>query len=271
MQSAYQSYGTSNIHYLHFGSGDDVILALHGYGEHAGSFGFLEKQVHAGFRLIAIDLPYHGNTLWNEERPITNTDLFNIFQQILDQLCVGISAFILMGYSMGGRLALSFTETYPDSVLRLVLLAPDGLKINFWYWLATQTKTGNRLFHFTMKRPFWILKWLQFSKRFHLLNKSIYKFVQYYLHDQKIRDQLYHRWTCLRLCRPDLNKIRLIIRKKELPVRILYGKHDRIILSVRGRNFSQGIEAYCQIHIINEGHYVLQKKWAAEITALVTT
>lgn len=271
MQSSYLSYGTSVIHYFHFGSGKSVILALHGYGEHAGSFNFLDRFTNNGFRLIAIDLPFHGDTLWNETRPFTNTDLHNIFFSILKQLGIEEFQFTLMGYSMGGRLALSFTENFPEKVSRLVLLAPDGLKLNFWYWLATQTHTGNRLFRYIMNSPSGVLKCLHWFKRFHLLNKSVYKFIQYYLHDEKVRDQLYNRWTCLRLCRPDLNKIRSIIKLKGLPVRILYGKHDRIILSGRGRIFSRGIEQYCQLRIINAGHEVLHKSWAEEITALLTT
>ncbi|MEJ7736164.1 MAG: alpha/beta hydrolase [Chitinophagaceae bacterium] len=269
MESSCLSYGTSHVHYLHFGSGDDIILALHGYGGHAGSFTFLEKSITSGFRLIAIDLPFHGNTLWNEKRPLTNDDLATIYDDIFKQLGIKAAHFTLLGYSMGGRLALSFTETFPDKVSRLVLLAPDGLKLNFWYWLATQTRTGNRLFQFTMNRPLWLMQWMQFSKR--LLNKSVYKFVQSYLHEEMVRDQLYNRWTCLRLCKPDLDKIRSIIKKRQLPVRILYGKHDRIIVSGRGLTFSRGIEEYCHLHIVNAGHCVLHRSWAAEITGLLTT
>jgi pimeloyl-ACP methyl ester carboxylesterase len=47
--------------------------------------------------------------------------------------------YLLMGFSLDGRIALSVLELMPAGVSRLVLLAPDGLKINFWYWLSTQT------------------------------------------------------------------------------------------------------------------------------------
>jgi hypothetical protein len=43
----------------------------------------------------------------------------------------------------------------PEQIEKLVLLAPDGLKVNFWYWLATQTWLGKNSFCFTMKHPGW--------------------------------------------------------------------------------------------------------------------
>ena len=48
-------------------------------------------------------------------------------------------------------------------------------------------------------------------------------------------------------------------------VRLIYGKHDRIILASRGEKFRKGIEEYCDLSVISSGHQVLHEKNAVEI------
>jgi pimeloyl-ACP methyl ester carboxylesterase len=194
-----------------------------------------------------------------------------VLEEIFNALGIHSRQFILVGYSMGGRIALSLLEQIPESISRLILLAPDGMKMNFWYWLATQTSSGNRLFRFTMNNPGWFLHMLHLAHRCNLINKSVYKFIITYFDDKNVRDQLFHRWTCMRRFKPDLKKTREIIRQRQVPVRMVYGKHDRIILASRAGKFLRGIESLCQVHIINAGHQVLQKKYAEIIIRLLTT
>lgn len=271
MISAFIQYGLSRIHYRHFGNGAVRLVALHGYGESSSSFLFLEKYLDEKYQLIAIDMPFHGLTQWNESRPFTCADITSILSEIFKEMGFPDTDLILIGYSMGGRLALSITQQLPQKVSRVLLLAPDGLKVNFWYWLATQTLAGNRLFLFTMKNPRWFFRLIQTADRFSLINKSIYKFMLPYIGDETARLELYHRWTCMRTFKPNLEKIRTIIRERNIPVRMLYGKHDRIILSKRAGHFYRDLERYCHLHVIDAGHNILQKKYADIITGLLTT
>ncbi|MEI9807283.1 MAG: alpha/beta hydrolase [Bacteroidota bacterium] len=162
-------------------------------------------------------------------------------------------------------MALSLYEKIPLQIEKLVLLAPDGLVVNPWYWLATQTWAGNTLFSFTMKKPRWffgLLKWLNTLK---LVNTSIFKFVNFYIGDKEVRRLLYARWTALRKLKPGLKQIRSHIRTAKTPVRLVYGRHDRIILPSRGENFIKGVEQYCTLSVIHSGHQVLQEKHVADI------
>ncbi len=260
MASLFIHYEQSEIHYLHYGNGSVNIVCLHGYGESAASFRTLIKYLPDEFSLIAIDLPFHGSTQWNEKRAFKIADLACILKNIFKELPIHNQHFILMGYSMGGRIAMSLLQYMPDKILKLVLLAPDGMKVNFWYWLATQTRAGNRIFRFTMNNPEWFLTLLKVSNRFKLINKSVFKFTNAYIEDENIRNQLFDRWTCLRTFKPDIKEIRAIIEQKQLPVRMLYGKHDRIIMAKRAGKFLNGA-----------GHQVLQQKHACTIIKLLTT
>ena len=264
-------YGLSAFQYLHFGKGPEVIIALHGYGECSRSFLFLEHVIEPGFRLIAIDLPFHGGTRWKEDRAFTASDLANVIAQVLSDLRLGVAAYTLMGYSLGGRVALGFTQEKPQQVNRLVLLAPDGIKLNIWYWFATQTRVGVSLFRFTMKSPGWIFLILRVANFLRLINKSVSRFVSGYLHESTQRMLLFQRWTNLRKFKPRLAKIRTEIREKQLPVRLMYGEYDRIILPAGAKRLCAGLETHCQVRVIKTGHQLMTPKHAGAITKLLTT
>jgi pimeloyl-ACP methyl ester carboxylesterase len=57
------------------------------------------------------------------------------------------------------------------------------------------------------------------------------------------------------------------IRENSTKVRLVYGRHDRIILSSVGEKFRKGIEEYSTVSIIDSGHQVLHEKHAAEIVS----
>ena len=262
MEQKQISYKNSQISYCRFGSGPKPAICFHGYGEDATLFSFLEKKAGNQFTFYSIDLPFHGKTEWNEGLNFTDKNLQQIIEDMLHK---DNHKLALMGFSLGGRAALSFFQANPEKVEKLVLLAPDGLKVNFWYWLATQTWLGNRFFAFTMKKPGWFFGLLKMLNKLKLVNASIFKFVNYYIGDATVRSLLYERWTTLRKLKPDLSLIKSLIKKENIPVRLIYGRHDRIILSSVGEKFKKGIEGQCTLTVIQSGHQVLNEKYAAEI------
>ena len=269
MEKLRLAYKASSVNYIRLGTGARPAFCFHGYGEEALSFSFLEKYVGHQYTFFAIDLPFHGDTEWNEGYNCSISDIQKIIEGILRENNPKPQTrnpkLLLIGFSLGGRTALALYEKIPSQVERLVLLAPDGLKENFWYWLSTQTWVGNKLFAFTMKYPHWFFGFLKLLNRLKLVNTSIFKFVNYYIGDKEVRRLLYARWTALRKLRPDLNSIKSSIRTNNTKVRLVYGMHDRIILSSVGEKFREGIENYCTIAVIHSGHQVLHEKHVQEI------
>jgi pimeloyl-ACP methyl ester carboxylesterase len=265
-------YKNSLISFLHFGIGPNIAVCFHGYGEDASSFGFLDKYAGNQYTFYAIELPFHGQTEWNEGLLFSLEDLLQIISTILRQNPGQdpeneAPLFSLVGFSLGGRAALALYQAIPHKIEKLILLAPDGLKVNAWYRLATQTWLGNRFFSFTMKKPGWFFGMLKVLNKLKLVNASIFKFVNFYIGDAEVRKQLYTRWTTLRKLKPGLQKIKQQITHHQTPVRLLYGKHDRIILSSVGEKFQKGIEPYCTLTVLHSGHQVLHEKHSGEIIA----
>jgi len=258
MESGYLSFQRSTIHYLKSGQANKPLIAFHGYGESASNFNFLSGQLKDHFTLIAIDLPFHGETAW-AEGALDAMQVRSIVLAIIKKENLSGEHISVIGFSLGGRIALSLYETMPELIDRIVLLAPDGLKLNFWYWLSTQTAIGNKAFAFTMRHPTWFLGMLRIGNRLKIINRSIYKFVEYYIHDELVRQELFNRWTCLRKCKPNLQQIRSSVIQQHTLIRLLYGKHDRIILPSRAYAFIEKVKT-AKLELLDCGHQVLHSK-----------
>ena len=262
-------YKAAVISYLRWGKGEQLAFCFHGFGETAQLFSILNEGI-ANFTFIAPDLPFHGNTIWPDALEVLPEDLYKIINAIKDEEgFTNINQYNLMGYSLGGRLALSLYENYPATINKLVLIAPDGLKTNFWYFMATQTKPGNNIFKWTMNHPYWFLKMTAYLQKKHLINPSISKFVQLYLHDEKARQQLYTIWTGFRKFKPHTKKIKQLIEQHHTPLRLIYGRYDKIMPYKTGKKFIEGLGEGTMI-LIESGHQLLAKKYYKEITGAIT-
>jgi pimeloyl-ACP methyl ester carboxylesterase len=263
------AYKKSIINALIFGTGNKLLMCFHGYGENGNSFEILQKKLGDEYTFIAIDFPFHGETKWNEGLLMAPNDLLNILNTFLQQIEIvkdKPSKFSVVAFSLGGRVALHMLQSAPAQIERMVLIAPDGLHQNFWYWLATQTSVGNKLFAHIMKKPAWFFALTSFGYKLRLLNKSIVRIIHYYLDDEEGRLLLYQRWTTMRKFTPEKRAISDAINEYQIPVRFLFGSYDRLILSKRSK-FSKGNQ-YLKVTIIDAGHQLLREKFVEDIALL---
>jgi hypothetical protein len=158
------TYNNSSIDYQCFGEGTPVVC-LHGFGLDSNYFSHLPDFI-PNHCFIAFDLPFHGSTNWNE-------GIFCYPEQLRDIILscpeIGQKPFILLGYSIGGRLALSILPYFAERITRLVLLAPDGFYVHPAYWFATNTKFGNNLLKRVTSNPKRFLELLNFTQSKSLL------------------------------------------------------------------------------------------------------
>lgn len=272
------------ISYQVFGKGPRLLFCLHGYGESGLEFAALGEQLGNEYTLVCPDLPLHGKTRWTDES-FEVDDLYSLLMALAADTTLsayttpGTTApgpgttpagrFSIAGYSMGGRLALSLAEKYPAELAELILIAPDGLKINFWYWLTTQTNSGNRLFRKTMQRPEWLFRAMETARSLRLLNQSIYKFTHRFLDDPRQREDLYARWTFFRHFRPNKKHLQHLIRINRLRTLLFFGKFDRIITGRLGTRFAKDMGNETSIFLLEAGHRLLKPSNAATIAEII--
>lgn len=269
MHTEFVNFRSSRVHYRRWGTGDQLLFCFHGYGESADTFAFLEAAIGGDFTILAPDMPFHGQTEWKEGCRLEPEDLLHMLGEMAAGLPGIGGRWWLMGYSMGGRVALSLLEKVPAKIGKLILLAPDGLRLNPWYWLATQTWAGNHFFRWTMRHPGWFFSFLRIGDKWGLVNQSVYKFTVHYIGNEAARQELYTRWTTLRGFRPGRRVIRAIIRQQEIPVRLLFGRYDRIIRWESGERFRQAVGPWCRLVTLPMGHHLLQPGNGEAILALL--
>jgi pimeloyl-ACP methyl ester carboxylesterase len=261
MQNSILPFRSSRILYSSWGTGDNLLFCLHGYGESAGSFELLTVHLPPDqYRMIAIDLPMHGQTVWLEDKQFTVDDLIAVIDGIFETLHIRLEKFSVLGFSLGGRMALSLIETIPSRIKKLFLLAPDGLTANGWYRLATESWLGNNLFRLTMKYPGFLFRVLKTSRALRITSQQTYSFTTYHIQDKQAREDLYRRWTVLQKFHPLLAKIKSIIIENKIPVRLFFGEYDQIVRFQSGKDFRKGLEPFCELFIFQCGHQVLNEK-----------
>jgi pimeloyl-ACP methyl ester carboxylesterase len=268
MESYYVKSPNSSFHYRRYGSGTKLLFCFHGYGRDADTFYFLNNIIGKQYTIIAIDLPFHGHTEWNKELTFHPNHLIQVIQEIRSTLKQDKEKFALMGFSLGGRIALHLTQILYKQIEKLVLIAPDGLRVNWWYSMAAQTWGGNKLLSYTINNPRWFLQMLNFAEKTKLINRSISSFAHYYMDDADQRLILYNRWTSLRKFSPNLPKLKRMVNKYKIKVRMMFGRHDNIIPLAGGQSFYVGIEDNALLKVVELGHHLLNSANAPRIAEL---
>lgn len=103
------------------------VVLLHGFLGAASDWAGTVEHLAGAFRCVAVEMPGHGSSVELPEEAYTFEGALEAFAATLDGL--GIERARIVGYSMGGRMALAFALRHPERVARLVLAsASPGLR-----------------------------------------------------------------------------------------------------------------------------------------------
>src|SRR5205823_2618356 len=103
------------------------LVCIHGAGSSSVIFMNVVRRVSARRRVVAIDLPGHGQSdRWNAPSEIS----IDLYRDAVGTVCANlkIERAVLLGHSMGGLVALSAAAAWPERVAGLVLVN-TGAKI----------------------------------------------------------------------------------------------------------------------------------------------
>ncbi|WP_374965560.1 2-succinyl-6-hydroxy-2,4-cyclohexadiene-1-carboxylate synthase [Lysinibacillus sp. RS5] len=104
-----------------------TLVALHGFTGSTATWRTIAEAL-PNVRVIAIDLIGHGRTA--TPQLISRLSMQEQIQDVEEVCCqLQLKKFTLLGYSMGGRIALSYAISYPERVDQLILeSASPGLR-----------------------------------------------------------------------------------------------------------------------------------------------
>jgi pyruvate dehydrogenase E2 component (dihydrolipoamide acetyltransferase) len=112
------------IRYFERGEGGVPLVLVHGFGGDLNNWMFNHEALAAGRRVVALDLPGHGESTKQLERADLD-ELSGVVLALLDHL--DIPAAHLVGHSMGGAVSLNTARLAPQRVRSLTLIGSAGL------------------------------------------------------------------------------------------------------------------------------------------------
>lgn len=215
---------TNSLHYCVKGNGSKHLILFHGFGQDHQVYDTWYNQLSDKFKIIAIDLPYHGLSS-RSNQALSKEEWYELFKLLLQT--EKIESFSLCGYSLGGRFALTTAYHFHRQINQLYLIAPDGIHKNRWYRLATGP--GRVLFKFLMKNPDRFFKLLDWLDRHHLVQPSISKFARQELFPKENRIKVYQSWVYLKPLGHKKSDLIERFNREEISIHLLVGDKDYIV------------------------------------------
>lgn len=105
------------LYYREMGEGQPLVI-LHGLFGFSDNWQTHAKRLSEYYRVILVDLRNHGHSPWSDEfsYELMAEDLKELFDALK------LSKVILLGHSMGGKVAMHFAQAYSDFLEKLIVV-----------------------------------------------------------------------------------------------------------------------------------------------------
>jgi len=218
----------TKLHYQRYGDGPRVVLAFHGYGQSEGHWRSVASVLGSEVSVYSFDLFYHGKSrLMKADAPITKKRLAELLGQFLHEQ--KITKFSLLAFSMGAKFALTAVENFADQIEQVWLIAPDGIRAQLWYTLATSPLLVRGLLGRAVLRPQGLLGFINKLSEKRLVDPGLVRFAEWQLDSREKRLRVYRSWTGFKNLAFDLRKLASLLNQRATPVTFFLGKYDRVI------------------------------------------
>ncbi len=112
--------GGLEIHVLEWSAEGVPFVMLHGFSNDAHIWDDFAPVIAPSYRTLAVDLRGHGDSAWDPERRYDYEFHIGDLERVTEAL--GIERFVLMGHSLGGRVATLFAGKHPERMAGFVLV-----------------------------------------------------------------------------------------------------------------------------------------------------
>lgn len=241
--------------YQIFGNGRLKMLAFHGFGQESSIY----QAIPTAFphhTIFSMDLFFHGESKWHDG--LDSLDYVRWAAIIKDFMFDNqTDRFDLLGFSMGGRLAIITASLFCPQINALYLLAPDGIEINAWYRVATKFSPLQPIFkYFTHSETNIYKKLVENLGKYGLVNKTLLKLAQTEMATPQKRRRVYQTWMLYRFLEVDIKKLARLLNKHQIKTRIFLGKYDKLVHIQMINSFTRLLENV-EIEVLDCGHHRL--------------
>jgi pimeloyl-ACP methyl ester carboxylesterase len=253
------TYNHLKLAYRKIGSGSQTLLLFHGYGQDASVFDDVTQSLSDRYTCYCFDLFFHGESIWAyDEAVLTKAFWAEMITGFIREQ--NIEYFSLAGFSLGGRFVLATVEALPARIEAVYLLAPDGVKTNFWYNLATYPVVFRKLFKSMILHPNRFYSIAHFIHNVGLVDKGLIRFAESQMKTETMRKRVYYSWVVLRKLKFDMERVAQIFTEQRIPVTLVLGKFDKVITLKNMQRLLQHLPD-CQVQLLDTGHNGIIGRW----------
>ncbi len=260
------------IHYKIAGSGEPVMIFLHGFASSTNSWEGVMAPLSQRGTVVTFDRPAFGLSArpltWKGENPYSPEAQTDLVVGLMDQL--GIEQAVLVGNSAGGSVAVNTTLRYPERVLALVLVDPaiySGGGAPSWVQPLLKTPQMRRLGPL-VARSLLSRSEALIQQAWHDPTQITSETLGEYRRFTQIADWDKALWE-FTLASRDLN-LEERLDELNLPVLVITGDDDRIVPTEESVRLSEELPAAELAVIPNCGHVPQEECPGPFVQALVT-
>ncbi|MEL7545077.1 MAG: alpha/beta fold hydrolase [Pseudomonadota bacterium] len=238
-----------------------AIVLVHGFGASLHSWDGMSDGLNETFRTIAFDLPGFGLSAPDAMNDYSDARAHQLIDALLKDRAIDQA--VLIGHSLGGRIAWTFAANHPDRVVALVLISPDGYASPmFRYGEPGQVTWAMRALPYLLPRVLvrWALE-LSYGKT-PVTADTVDRYHQLLL-QPGVRRAILERTKQTVLRNPDT-----ILPGIETPVLLIWGEDDRIIPVQNGDAYLNALPNARLVTLPDAGH-VPHEEMPAQTLALV--
>ena len=253
MEFQLHHHGDVVIEYGLIGAADgSVAIALHGFSRTLDDMVAVQPLADGG-AILAVHLAAHGRSS-GHHRPLEPGDWFAAIDSLLAAEGLAFDG-TLIGYSLGGRVALSWWAREPERFSRVVLMAPDGLVKNPGYRFAVDTAVGRAWLGQSERQRERIVRHMGWLRRRGLLPEHFYQFSLFHLETAEMWQMVIDCWLSLRRFWPPGHRtLKRLAAEHPGVLEAHFGERDKVIPPRNAR----GLNGVCPVHFHPCGHGLLR-------------
>ena len=244
------------LHYIKIGTGSKVMIGFHGFGRDASMFQNYEN-VFPDYTIYSIALYFHGSSWTRPTYDLNEDEWKSEFSEFLDTH--RIDKFSILGFSLGGKLALFTYQIFSERVENIHLLAPYGIQKNFIESLVQKTPFLFWKMKKFIDQPAFLFRLAKGLHNSKLLNPTLMQIILRQLDSKEKRSTAFYSMLLYGAIELNLKEIRQSFERQKANVHIYLGKFDQVL---RLENLYQhlGSLSNFSLHVLPSGHSSLPHK-----------
>ncbi len=216
----------------------EIVVAFHGFDRNAREMFNFSPLFEDDSVMLSISLLHHDTSTPLPPLPLDEALEPSILIESIENFIsmnfstIKILNLVLLGYSMGSRVALTLFEKFPDKLSKVIVLAPDGLKMGGLYRFVVNTRLGKYCWRLIDKKPKTNRWFINAMRSMRLISQHKHQFGRYHTDSAEIRKRVAFGWAGHKLFWPDKEGLVKAINENithEKKIYFIFGKRDKII------------------------------------------